>query len=71
MTEPSTGAEPRDGVVRIPNRFTLRQLGYLLAVADAGSIIAAAQRLHVTQTAVGSALEGVETRFGAQGSAAQ
>jgi DNA-binding transcriptional LysR family regulator len=53
-------------VVRAPSRFTLRQLGYLLAVAETGSISAAAGRLHVTQTAVGSALTDLEHALGAQ-----
>jgi DNA-binding transcriptional LysR family regulator len=66
MGEATERAEEAPGVVRIPSRFTLRQLGYLLAVADAGSISAAAQRLHVTQTAVGSALSDLERALGAQ-----
>lgn len=66
MAEASGAGEADSGVVRIPNRFTLRQLGYLLAVADAGSISAAAQRLHVTQTAVGAALSDLERALGAQ-----
>ena len=41
-------------------RFTLRQLAYFLAVADAGSISGAAERLHVTPTAVASALTELE-----------
>lgn len=66
MAEASRPDEEDGAVVRIPNRFTLKQLGYLLAVADAGSISGAAQRLHVTQTAVGAALSDLERALGAQ-----
>lgn len=66
MAEATGRAEEGADVVRIPTRFTLRQLGYLLAVADTGSISAAAQRLHVTQTAVGSALSDLERALGTQ-----
>lgn len=41
-------------------RFTLRQLEYLVAVADEGSISAAAQRLHVTPGGISLALDGLE-----------
>jgi DNA-binding transcriptional LysR family regulator len=41
-------------------RYTLRQLAYFLAVAEAGSISGAAARLHVTPTAVASAISGLE-----------
>ncbi|KMS89825.1 LysR substrate-binding domain-containing protein [Prauserella rugosa] len=40
--------------------YTLRQLEYLVAVADAGSISAAAGALHVTPTAVASAITELE-----------
>ncbi len=40
--------------------YTLRQLEYFVAVADAGSISAAAARLHVTPTAVASAMNELE-----------
>ena len=40
--------------------YTLRQLEYFVAVADAGSISAAAATLHVTPTAVASALTELE-----------
>jgi DNA-binding transcriptional LysR family regulator len=40
--------------------FTLRQLAYFVAVAEAGSISGAAAKLHVTPTAVASALTDLE-----------
>ena len=40
--------------------YTLRQLTYFLAVAEAGSISGAAGRLHVTPTAVASAITDLE-----------
>ena len=40
--------------------YTLRQLAYFVAVAEAGSISAAAVKLHVTPTAVASALTDLE-----------
>jgi DNA-binding transcriptional LysR family regulator len=40
--------------------YTLRQLAYFMAVADAGSISGAAAKLHVTPTAVASALTDLE-----------
>src|SRR5699024_12729149 len=45
--------------VHMPS-YTLRQLEYLVAVADAGSISAAAGALHVTPTAVASAITELE-----------
>jgi DNA-binding transcriptional LysR family regulator len=66
MTEASNPGVVTDDVVRAPSRFTLRQLSYLIAVADTGSISAAASRLHVTQTAVGAALNDLERALGAQ-----
>lgn len=46
------------------SRFTLRQLEYLLAVADAGTISSAAATLHVSPTAVASALDELERALG-------
>lgn len=40
--------------------FTLRQLSYFVAVADAGSLAGAAERLHVSHTAVAAALTELE-----------
>ncbi|MCK6210544.1 LysR family transcriptional regulator [Georgenia sp. EYE_87] len=47
-------------------RYTLRQLNYFMAVAEAGSITGAAQRLHVSHTAVSSALSELERLLHAQ-----
>lgn len=45
-------------------RFTLRQLEYLIGVANAGTISAAAATLHVSPTAVASALDELERALG-------
>ena len=47
-------------------RFTLHQLEYLVAVADEGSISAAATRAHATAGAVSMALKELEQRLGVQ-----
>lgn len=47
-------------------RYTLRQLAYFVAVADAGTIAAAADELHVSQTAVAAAVKELERIFGTQ-----
>jgi DNA-binding transcriptional LysR family regulator len=47
-------------------RYTLRQLAYFTAVADAGSISAAAAKLHVSQTAVAAAVTELERIFRTQ-----
>lgn len=41
-------------------RYTLRQLGYFMAVAESGSVSAAAARLHVSATAVATAMTQLE-----------
>src|SRR5690349_8025732 len=46
--------------------FSLRQLTYFLAVAEAGSIAAAAARLHVTATAVAASVTELERILGVQ-----
>lgn len=66
MGEATSTAAAIDDVVRAPTRFTLRQLSYLIAVAETGSISAAAARLHVTQTAVGASLNDLERALGTQ-----
>jgi len=47
-------------------RFTLRQLEYLVAVADAGSVAAAAQGLNVSQPSVSAALAKLEQQLDVQ-----
>jgi DNA-binding transcriptional LysR family regulator len=47
-------------------RYTLRQLEAFVAVAENGSIAAAAQALHVSQSAVSGAVNGLERVFDAQ-----
>jgi DNA-binding transcriptional LysR family regulator len=44
--------------------FTLRQLRYLCAVAEAGSIAAAGQRLGISQPAISAAIAGLEAEAG-------
>lgn len=43
-----------------PPAFTLRQLSYLVAAADAGTIAAAASRLHVSASAISDAITELE-----------
>ncbi|WP_428700122.1 LysR family transcriptional regulator [Stappia sp.] len=49
--------------MQIP-RFSLRQIGYFLAIAEAGSIRAASERLNISQTALSQALTDLETELG-------
>lgn len=48
-----------------PN-FSLRQLGYLVAVADLGSMSAAAEAEYVSQAAISGGIHDLERRLGAQ-----
>lgn len=45
-------------------QYTLRQLAYLVAVADHGNVTAAAQALHTSQPGVSSAIAHLENVFG-------
>lgn len=47
----------------LPN-FSLRQLGYLVAVADLGSMTAAAEVEHVSQAAISAGINDLERRLG-------
>lgn len=47
-------------------RYTLRQLSYFVAVADRGSISAAALQLHASQSAVAAAVTELERAFATQ-----
>lgn len=47
-------------------RVTLRQLEYLVAVADCGSIALAAERAHVSSPSISTAIAQVEAEFGLQ-----
>jgi hypothetical protein len=44
--------------------YSLRQLSYLVAVSDAGSMTAAAQHCYVTQAAISAAIRDLERIFG-------
>lgn len=52
-------------VARAPG-FTLKQLSYLVAVADTGSIVAASERLHISPSALSDALSDLERVLDAQ-----
>ncbi len=45
-------------------RYTLKQLSYFVAAADAGSITAAARQLHISQPSISAAIAQLESRFG-------
>lgn len=47
-------------------RFTLRQLEYLVAVGEAGSIAEAAHRLNVSSPSISAAISQLESEFGVQ-----
>ena len=47
-------------------RFTLRQLEYLIACVDTGSLVAAAEALSVSQPSVSSAIAKLEAQLGVQ-----
>jgi DNA-binding transcriptional LysR family regulator len=47
-----------------PLRFTLRQLEYLVAVAEAGSIALAAQRINVSPPSISTAITQIEATLG-------
>lgn len=51
--------------MQIP-RFSLRQIGYFLAIAETGSIRAASERLNISQTALSQALTDLEQELGTQ-----
>jgi DNA-binding transcriptional LysR family regulator len=47
-----------------PLRFTLRQLEYLVTVADAGSIAVAAQRINISAPSISTAIAQIEATLG-------
>lgn len=50
----------------MPLRFTLRQLEYLVAVGEAGSIAVAAERVSVSSPSISAAIAHLEQEFGLQ-----
>jgi len=50
----------------MPMRFTIRQLEYLVAVGDAGTIALASQRLNVSSPSISAAIGQLEAHFGIQ-----
>ncbi len=48
----------------MPLRFTLRQLEYLVAVAECGSVALAAERCHVSSPSISAAISQLEQEFG-------
>lgn len=50
----------------MPLRFTFRQLEYLVAVGDAGTIALAAQRISVSSPSISAAISQLEAEFGTQ-----
>ena len=50
----------------MPLRFTLRQLEYLVAVAECGSVTLAAERCHVSAPSISAAIAQLESEFGLQ-----
>ncbi len=50
----------------MPLRFTIRQLEYLVAVGEAGSIAEAALRINVSSPSISTAISSLETEFGVQ-----
>ena len=47
-------------------RFTLRQLEYLTACVDTGSLVAAADKLNVSQPSISTAIAKLEAQLGVQ-----
>ncbi|MFT7723304.1 MAG: LysR substrate-binding domain-containing protein [Roseateles sp.] len=58
------GSAPKQAEDFVMQRLTLRQLRVLLALANEGSVSAAAEALHVTQPAVSKALSELESGLG-------
>lgn len=50
----------------MPLRVTLRQLEYLIAVADCGTVALAAERSHVSSPSISAAIAQLEAEFGLQ-----
>lgn len=50
----------------MPLRFTLRQLEYLVAVGECGSIVLAADRVNVSSPSISAAIAQLEQELGLQ-----
>lgn len=55
-----------DVTQRMPLRFTFRQLEYMVAVGDAGTIALASQRINVSSPSISAAISQLEREFGIQ-----
>lgn len=56
----------RRKALRMPLRFSIRQLEYLVAVGDAGSIAEAAARINVSSPSISTAISQLEAELGVQ-----
>ncbi len=52
--------------VKVIERFTLRQLAYFVAVAEAGNIAAAAAKINISSPSISTAISQLEAEFGVQ-----
>lgn len=66
LQRPKTPSVEASKLVRVKPRLEVRDLEVVLAVAATGSTVAAAEQLHITQSAVSRALILAEERLGAQ-----
>ena len=47
-------------------RFSLRQLEYMIAVAESGSVLAASKKVHVSSSSISAAISQLEAELGVQ-----
>ncbi len=50
----------------MPLRFTFKQLEYLVAVGEAGTIALASERVNISSPSISAAISQLETEFGIQ-----
>ncbi len=66
MTGPSAPRRRRARPAGAPSKITLRQLGYFVAAAETGSIVAASRRANISQPAISTAVSHLERELGVQ-----